>query len=86
MTIEMITQWIIAILPSVIAVISAAVMVIKGLKELKETKVAVVDMKKIEEYTKTMKNEVTKLMDENYELKKQLRELINKIDKIRRDK
>ena len=86
MTIEMIAEWIIAILPSVIAVISAAVMVIKGLKELKETKVAVVDMKKIEEYTKTMKSEVTKLMDENYELKKQLRELINKIDKIRRDK
>ena len=77
--IDEITAYIVAILPSVITVISVLAMVIKLLKNYNNLKEEVINsnrMKKIEE-------QVTVVIQENYELKKQIKLMIEKIDKVK---
>ena len=77
--IDEITAYIVAILPSVITVISVLAMVVKLLKNYNNLKEEVINsnrMKKIEE-------QVTIVIQENYELKKQIKLMIEKIDKVK---
>ena len=77
--IDEITAYIVAILPSVITVISVLAMVVKLLKNYNNLKEEVINsnrMKKIEE-------QVTVVIQENYELKKQIKLMIEKIDKVK---
>ena len=77
--IDEITAYIVAILPSVITVISVLAMVLKLLKSYNNLKEEVINsnrMKKIEEQVKVV-------IQENYELKKQIKLMIEKIDKVK---
>lgn len=77
--IDEITAYIVAILPSVITVISVLAMVIKLLKNYDKLKEEVINsnrMKKIEEQVKVV-------IQENCELKKQIKLMIEKIDKVK---
>lgn len=79
-TADQIVEWIIAILPSVIAVLSFVAVIWKTLREFKATKDEVVDLKELTE----VKNQMRQVLNENYELKKSIKELLTKIDKIQR--
>lgn len=83
MTTEQITQiveWIIAILPSVIAVLTTIGVIIKTLKEFASLKSQVVDLKALDD----LKGELKQLVQENYELKKTLNETMTIIDRVKR--
>lgn len=77
---ETIVEWVIAILPSVIAVVTVLVSVLKTLKEFSSVKKDVADMKCIDE----LKTELGQVIDENYELKKTLNEVLTKMDHVQR--
>lgn len=79
--IEQIVQWIIAILPSVIAVATTIATIIKTLKEFASLKAQVVDLKALDE----LKVQLQQVMTENYELKRTLNETMTKIDQVKRD-
>lgn len=77
--IDQITTYIISILPSLIAIISMVGMVVKVLKSFKTLRDEVVNsnrMKKIEE-------QVQIVIQENYELKKQIKLMVEKLDKVK---
>ena len=80
--IDQITTYIVSILPSLTAILAMVLMVFKVLKSFKTLRDEVVNsnrMKKIEE-------QVQIVIQENYELKKQIKTLVNKIDKIKDNK
>lgn len=84
---EQIVEWIIAILPSCIAIGTVIATIVKVFKEFRElvksfgdVKSKVEDMKCIDE----LKAQITQVVDENYELKKTIKELLTKIDHIQR--
>lgn len=77
--IDEIATYIIAILPSLITVISVVAMVLKLVKNFNTLKEEVTNsnrMKKIED-------SVQAIVQENYELRKQIKQLIQKMDKVK---
>ena len=77
--IDQITTYIVSILPSLIAVLAMVVMVFKVLKSFKTLRDEVVNsnrMKKIEDQLQIV-------MQENYELKRQIKLMVQKLDKVK---
>ena len=77
--IDQITTYIVSILPSLISILAMVVMVVKVLKSFKTLRDEVVNsnrMKKIEE-------QIQIVMQENYELKRQIKLMVQKLDKVK---
>lgn len=77
--IDQITTYIVSILPSLVSILAMVVMVVKVLKSFKTLRDEVVNsnrMKKIED-------QVQIVMQENYELKKQIKLMVQKLDKVK---
>ena len=77
--IDQITTYIISILPSLTAILAMVLMVVKVLKSFKTLRDEVVNsnrMKKIEEQLQVV-------MQENYELKRQIKLMVQKLDKVK---
>lgn len=77
--IDQITTYIISILPSLITIISVICMVVKIIKQFTSLREEVKNSKEMED----IKNQIQIVVQENYELKKQIKTLVNKIDKIK---
>ena len=77
--IDQITTYIISILPSLTAILAMVLMVVKVLKSFKTLRDEVVNsnrMKKIED-------QIQIVVQENYELKKQIKLMVQKLDKVK---
>ena len=77
--IDQITTYIISILPSLVSILAMVLMVVKVLKSFKTLRDEVVNsnrMKKIEEQLQVV-------MQENYELKRQIKLMVQKLDKVK---
>lgn len=77
--IDQITTYIISILPSLTAILAMVLMVVKVLKSFKTLRDEVVNsnrMKKIED-------QIQVVIQENYELKKQIKLMVQKLDKVK---
>lgn len=77
--IDQITTYIVSILPSLVSILAMVLMVVKVLKSFKTLRDEVVNsnrMKKIED-------QVQIVIQENYELKKQIKSLVQKLDKVK---
>lgn len=77
--IDQITTYIVSILPSLTAILAMVVMVVKVLKSFKTLRDEVVNsnrMKKIEE-------QIQIVVQENYELKRQIKLMVQKLDKVK---
>lgn len=77
--IDQITTYIISILPSLTAILAMVLMVVKVLKSFKTLRDEVVNsnrMKKIED-------QVQIVIQENYELKRQIKLMVEKLDKVK---
>lgn len=77
--IDQITTYIVSILPSLTAILAMVLMVVKVLKSFKTLRDEVVNsnrMKKIEDQLQIV-------MQENYELKKQIKLMVQKLDKVK---
>lgn len=86
-TAAQIVEWIIAILPSLVAIISFVGITIKTLKEFRESKSEIFtfkDLTEVKKELKEVKNLLKKEVQDNYDLKKQMNELLTKIDHIKR--
>lgn len=81
MEINTIVQWVIAILPSVIAVLSTVGLIWKVIKNFKKLKDDVSNMTAMED----IRNQLREVLQENASLKKQLNETLTKIDKVHRE-
>lgn len=81
MTTEQIVQWVIAALPSVIAVLTTVGLIIRTLKDFKALKAQVADMKAVED----IRDQLKLLLQENYALKAQLNKTIAKLNKVKYD-
>lgn len=80
MEVTQIIEWVIAILPSLIAVFTTIGMIVKVIHQFADVKKDVADMKCIED----LKEQMTQVLKENYELKKTLNETMTKIDHVQR--
>ena len=77
--IDQITIYIVSILPSLTAILAMVLMVVKVLKSFKTLRDEVVNsnrMKKIEDQLQIV-------MQENYELKRQIKLMVQKLDKVK---
>lgn len=77
--IDQITIYIVSILPSLTAILAMVLMVVKVLKSFKTLRDEVVNsnrMKKIEE-------QIQIVVQENYELKRQIKLMVQKLDKVK---
>lgn len=77
--IDQITTYIVSILPSLTAILAMVLMVVKVLKSFKTLRDEVVNsnrMKKIEEQLQIV-------VQENYELKRQIKLMVQKLDKVK---
>lgn len=77
--IDQITTYIVSILPSLTAILAMVLMVVKVLKSFKTLRDEVVNsnrMKKIEEQLQIV-------VEENYELKRQIKLMVQKLDKVK---
>lgn len=77
--IDQITTYIVSILPSLVSILAMVVMVVKVLKSFKTLRDEVVNsnrMKKIEDQLQIV-------MQENYELKRQIKLMVQKLDKVK---
>lgn len=77
--IDQITTYIISILPSLTAILAMVLMVVKVLKSFKTLRDEVVNsnrMKKIED-------QIQIVIQENYELKRQIKLMVQKLDKVK---
>lgn len=74
--IDEVVLWIVAIAPSLAAILSGLGLVITVLKKLKE-------FRQEQDY-EALKSRFKKILDENYELKQLIKELLEKIDGIKR--
>lgn len=77
--IDQITTYIVSILPSLVSILAMVLMVVKVLKSFKTLRDEVVNsnrMKKIEDQLQIV-------MQENYELKKQIKLMVQKLDKVK---
>lgn len=77
--IDQVVAYIVAIAPSLITIISVICMVVKIIKQFTTLREEVKNSKEMEE----IKNQIQIVVQENYELKKQIKTLVNKIDKIK---
>lgn len=82
MTVEQIVSLIVESIPSIIAVVTTVCLVMKTLGEFKHVKDQVNDMKCIEE----LKSELKRLLQDNYDLKAQIKKTMTIIDHIDRSK
>ena len=77
--IDQITTYIVSILPSLTAILAMVLMVVKVLKSFKTLRDEVVNsnrMKRIEEQLQIV-------VQENYELKRQIKLMVQKLDKVK---
>ena len=77
--IDQITTYIVSILPSLVSILAMVLMVVKVLKSFKTLRDEVVNsnrMKKIEE-------QIQIVVQENYELKRQIKLMVEKLDKVK---
>ena len=74
--IDEVVLWIIAIAPSLAAILSGLGLVITVLKKFKE-------FRQEQDY-EALKSRFKKILDENYELKQLIKELLEKVDGIKR--
>lgn len=77
---EQIIEFIISILPSIIAVLTTVGVIFKTIREFKALKKEVTDMKSIE----VLKSDLREVLQENRELKRQMNQTLSKIDHIHR--
>lgn len=82
MSAQLVYDLVVAWLPSIIAILTFVGVVFKLIKEFVALKKTVVDMKSIEDVNDKMKQ----VLNENYELKKDINELLTKIDHVDRRK
>lgn len=80
MTTEQITSLIIAIAPYLLTVLTTVGLILKIVRDFKELKRQVIDLKDMRELNEKM----SRILEENYELKKKLNETLTKIDHIQR--
>lgn len=80
MTTEQIIRLVISVCPSVIAIVTTVGVVLRVIKDFKDLKKQVTDMKSVEE----LNVKAGLVLQENYELKKKINELLTKIDRIER--
>ena len=81
MEIDQIVSWIVAILPSVIAVLTTIGVVIEVIKKFKKLRDDVANMTAMKE----IREELKQVVQENYALKKKLNETMTLIDKVHRN-
>ena len=81
MDVNVIIEWIIAVLPSVIAVLTTVGVIVKTLKEFNALKKQVTDMKAMEDVREQLKM----ILQENYQLKSQLDKTIAKINHVNKE-
>jgi cell shape-determining protein MreC len=81
MEIEQIVSWIVAILPSVIAVLTTVGVVVEVIKKFKKLRDDVSNMTAMKE----IREELKQVVQENYALKKKLNETMTLIDKVHRN-
>ena len=81
MDINTIVQWVISILPSVIAVLSTVGLIWKLIKQFKKLKEDVSNMTAMED----IRNQLREVLQENASLKKKLNETLTKIDHVNRE-
>lgn len=81
MDVNVIIEWIIAVIPSVIAVLTTVGVIVKTLKEFKALKKQVTDMKAMEDVREQLKM----ILQENYQLKSQLDKTIAKINHVNKE-
>ena len=77
--IDQVVAYIVAIAPSLITIISVICMVVKIIKQFTSLREEVKNSKEMKE----IKNQIQIVIQENYELKEQIKTLVNKIDKIK---
>lgn len=80
MTTEQITQLIISVGPTVLGILIMIATVVRVMHEFKKVKTHVDEMRSAEE----LNNKMGQVIQENYELKKKINELLMKIDHIER--
>lgn len=78
--IDEILLWIMALAPSVTAIFTTLGMVITVLKNFKKLKEDIKSREELED----IKTRFKKILDENYELKQLIKELLEKVDGIKR--
>lgn len=81
MNVQSIVEYIIAILPSVIAVLSTVALVGKTLRQFKQLKNDVREMTAMEQ----LRDDLHRVLEENCALKKQLNDTLSQIDKVHRE-
>lgn len=81
MDINQIVEWVVAILPSVIAVLTTVGLVVKTLKEFTALHNQVTDMKAMED----VKTQLKLILQENYELKSRLDKTIAKMNHVQKE-
>lgn len=81
MDINQIVEWVVAILPSVIAVLTTVGLVVKTLKEFTALHNQVTDMKAMED----VKTQLKLLLQQNYELKSKLDKTIAKMNHVQKE-
>lgn len=81
MDLNTIVEYIIAVLPSVIAVFTTIGVIIKTLKEFKALKQQVTDMKAMED----VRDQLKMILQENYELKSRLDKTIAKVNHVNKE-
>lgn len=76
-----IIEWVLAALPSIIAVFTTVGVIVKTLKEFKSLKKQVTDMKAMED----VRDQLKIILQENYQLKDQLNKTIAKINHVKKE-
>ena len=81
MDVNTIVQWVLAALPSIIAVFTTIGVIIRTLKEFKALKKQVTDMKAMED----VRDQLKMILQENYQLKDQLNKTIAKMNHVNKE-
>lgn len=81
MDINTIVQWVLSVVPSVIAILSTVGIILKALKDFKDLKKEVTDMKAMEDVREQLKM----ILQENYELKSRLDKTIAKMNHVNKE-
>ena len=80
MTMEQVTNLVLTLAPDILVILSFIGVLIKVVNEFSKLKKQVTDMKSVEDTQK----QLSELLHDNLELKKQLNELLTKIDHVER--
>ena len=81
MDINTIVQWVLSVVPSVIAILSTVGIILKALKEFEALKREVTDMKAMED----VRDQLKMILQENYELKSRLDKTISKMNHVNKE-